>query len=104
MRKNGIIELDSIQGGNVYGSLEGKIQEGNKAVEITLMKISEWMESEEPSMVGRTAYDDMEDEQLLKPNPEYSTELGDVPQAAQKGSIDKSTLFAPYVYGRYIYE
>ena len=104
LRKNGIIELDSIQGGNVYGSLEGKIQEGNKAVEITLMKISEWMESEEPSMVGRTAYDDMEDEQLLKPNPEYSTELGDVPQAAQKGSIDKSTLFAPYVYGRYIYE
>ena len=104
LRKNGIIEIDSIQGGNVYGSLEGKIQEGNKAVEITLMKISEWMESEEPSMVGRTAYDDMEDDHLLSPDPEYSTELGDVPQAAKKGSIDKSTLFAPYMYGRYIYE
>ena len=27
MRKSGIIEYDSIQGGNVYGSLEGKIHE-----------------------------------------------------------------------------
>ena len=103
LRKNGIIEIDSIQGGNVYGSLEGKIQEGNKAVEITLMKISEWMETEEPSMIGRTAYDDVEDKHLLSPDPEYSTELGDVPQAAKKGSIDQSTLFAPYLYGRYIY-
>ena len=67
------------------------------------MKISEWMESEEPAMVGRTAYDDMEDKHLLSPDPEYSTELGDVPASAKKGSIDKSTLFAPYMYGRYIY-
>ena len=62
------------------------------------------METEEPAMVGRTAYDHMEDEHILSPDGEYSTELGEVPQEANKGSIEKGSIFAPYLYGRYIYE
>jgi hypothetical protein len=104
LRKAGVLEMDSIQGGNIYGSLEGQIQEGEKSVEITLMKISEWMETEEPSMAGRTGYDDMHDDHLLEPDGEYSTELGEVPQEDDKGSIKKGNLFAPYMYGRYAYE
>jgi hypothetical protein len=103
LRRSGLLEIDSIQGGNIYGSLEGKLQEGNKVVEITLMKISEWMETEQPMISGRTGYDHMEDEHLLSPDGEYSTELGEVPQEAEKGSINQSTLFAPYLYGRYSY-
>jgi hypothetical protein len=103
LRKTGVLEIDSIQGGNIYGSLEGQIQEGEKSVEIALMKISEWMETEQPMIAGRTGYDEMEDEHLLEPDGEYSTELGEVPQAEEKGSINKSTLFAPYLYGRYSY-
>ena len=104
LRSSGLIEIDSIQGGNIYGSLEGKLQEGNKVVEVTLMKISEWMETEEPMISGRTGYDHMEDEHLLSPDGEYSTELGEVPQEADKGSINQGNLFAPYLYGRYTYE
>ena len=104
LRKQGILKIDSIQGGNVYGSLEGQLHEGDKAVEITLMKISEWMETEQPMMSGRTGYDDMNDEHLLSPDGEYSTELGEVPAAEKKGSITQSNLFAPYLYGRYTYE
>ena len=103
LRKTGVLKIDSIQGGNIYGSLEGQIQEGEKSVEIALMKISEWMETEQPMIAGRTGYDEMEDEHLLEPDGEYSTELGEVPQAEEKGSINKSTLFAPYLYGRYSY-
>jgi len=103
MRSNGLIEIDSIQGGNIYGSLEAKLQEGPKVVEVTLMKIAEWMEEEAPMINGRTGYDDMEDEHLLSPDGEYSTELGEVPQAEEKGSITQSNLFAPYMYGRYTY-
>ena len=103
LRKNGLIEINSIQGGNIYGSLEGKLQEGNKVIEITLMKIAEWMEGEEPMIAGRTGYDDMQDDHLLEPDGEYSTELGEVPAAEEKGSINQSTLFAPYMYGRYTY-
>lgn len=104
LRQNGLLEIDSIQGGNIYGSLEGKLQEGAKVVEITLMKIAEWMGSEEPMISGRTGYDHMEDEHLLSPDGEYSTELGEVPQEADKGSINQGNLFAPYLYGRYSYE
>jgi len=103
LRKNGLIEIDSIQGGNIYGSLEAKLQEGEKVIEITLFKIAEWMEEEEPMISGRTGYDDMEDDHLLEPDGEYSTELGEVPAAEEKGSINQSTLFAPYMYGRYAY-
>ena len=103
LRSNGLIEIDSIQGGNIYGSLEAKLQEGPKVVEVTLMKIAEWMEEEAPMINGRTGYDDMEDEHLLSPDGEYSTELGEVPQAEEKGSITQSNLFAPYMYGRYTY-
>ena len=104
LRKSGVIKIDSIQGGNIYGSLEGQIHEGEKSVEITLMKISEWMETEEPAMSGRTGYDDMHDDHLISPDGEFSTELGEVPQEADKGSIKKGNLFAPYMYGRYAYE
>ncbi len=104
LRRNGLIEIDSIQGGNIYGSLEGKLQEGKKTVEVTLMKISEWMESEEPMMDGRTGYDDMQDDHLLSPDGEFSTELGEVPHEEEKGSIRQHNLFAPYMYGRYTYE
>jgi len=103
LRQNGLIEIDSIQGGNIYGSLEAKLQEGEKVMEIAIMKIAEWMEGEEPMITGRTGYDDMQDDHLLEPDGEYSTELGEVPAAERKGSMNQSPLFAPYMYGRYAY-
>jgi len=43
------------------------------------------------------------DDALLDPNDENSTELGEVPQEEEKGSILQHNLFAPYLYGRYTY-
>ena len=106
LRKKGVLEYDSIQGGNIYGSLEGKLME-SKDVEINkvvLKVISEWMTTEESYLKGSTAYDDMSDDHLLSPDGEYSTELGEVPAEEQKGSILQHNLFAPYLYGRYTYE
>ena len=104
LRKQGVLNFDSIQGGNIYGSLEGTLMEHPKVVEISLLKISEWMENERPDMDERTGYDDMMDDHLLSPDGEYSTELGEVPAEEQKGSIRQHNLFAPYLYGRYTYE
>ena len=104
LRSNGLIEIDSIKGGNIYGSLEGQLQEGAKVVEVTLLKISEWMQTEQPSMSARSSYDEMEDDHFISPDGEYSTELGEVPHEEKKGSIDQRSLFAPYLYGRYTYE
>ena len=105
MRSKGILEYDSIQGGNIYGSLEGKLMrsEETDANKAALLVISEWMTTEESYLKGTTAYDDMEDEHLLDPDNEFSTNLGEVPQEQQKGSIQQDSLFAPYLYGRYSY-
>jgi hypothetical protein len=106
LRKRGILEYDSIQGGNIYGSLEGKLMESDDTDvhNVALMVISEWMSTEDSYMKGTTAYDEMEDEHIISPDGEYSTELGEVPAAERKGSINQRTLFAPYLYGRYTYE
>lgn len=106
MRKRGVLEYDSIQGGNIYGSLEGKLMTSEEVEvnKVALKVISEWMETEESYLKGTTAYDDMSDDHLISPDGEYSTELGEVPAEEKKGSIVQHNLFAPYLYGRYTYE
>ena len=106
MRTKGILKYDSIQGGNIYGSLEGQLMtsEDVEVNKVALKVISEWMTTEESYIKGSTAYDDMSDDHLLSPDGEYSTELGEVPAAEKKGSIEQHNLFAPYLYGRYTYE
>ena len=105
MRHNGIIEYDSIQGGNVYGSLEGKIHESKErdSIKSTIYQLSEWIKSEAPSSKMKKGHDDMMQDALLEPDDENATELGEVPHAEEKGSILQNTLFAPYLYGRYTY-
>ena len=106
MRSKGVLEYDSIQGGNIYGSLEGQLMKSEEVEvsKVALKVISEWMTTDESYIKGSTAYDDMSDDHLLSPDGEYSTELGEVPAEEQKGSIVQHNLFAPYLYGRYTYE
>ena len=106
MRKKGVLEYDSIQGGNIYGSLEGQLMKSEdvEVNKVALKIISEWMTTEESYLKGATAYDDMSDDHLLSTDGEYSTELGEVPAEEKKGSILQHNLFAPYLYGRYTYE
>ena len=105
LRKVGIIEYDSIQGGNVYGSLEGKIHNSTEldALKVAIYQISEWLNIEKPSMKALEAHDDMYEDNLLDPADEKSTELGEVPHAEEKGSIDNFGVFSPYWSGRYTY-
>ena len=61
------------------------------------------MDTEQSYIDGTTAYDDMQDDALIDPNNEYSTEFGEVPHEEEKGSINSKSMFAPYMYGRYTY-
>tara|TARA_Y100000034_G_scaffold117396_1_gene156776 strand:+ start:1086 stop:1757 length:672 start_codon:yes stop_codon:yes gene_type:complete len=105
LRRVGIIEYDSIQGGNVYGSLEGKIHKSKDldALKVTIYQISEWLNTEKPIMAASEAHDDMFKDRLLDPDAEKSTELGEVPHEEEKGSIDNFGVFSPYWTGRYTY-
>jgi len=106
LKKKGIVAFDSIQGGNVYGSLEAKILDSTDldSVKASLYEISQWMDGERPYFKSMEAYDEMMDDALLDPDKKDSTELGEVPQEVEQGSINQSVLFSPYLYGRYMYE
>lgn len=105
LRKKGIVAYDSIQGGNIYGSMEAKILDSKKydSVKSALLNIAEWFKEERPSMEFEEEHDEMMDDALLNPDDEHATELGEVPHEEEKGSILQKNLFAPYLYGRYTY-
>jgi hypothetical protein len=105
LKRTGVIAFDSIQGGNVYGSLEAVILESSEldSVKASLYEISQWMDTERPYFASVDSHDEMIDDALLDPDAENSTELGEVPHEDEKGSILKHGMFAPYIYGRYTY-
>jgi len=105
LKKKGIVAFDSIQGGNVYGSLEAKILDSKEldSVKASLYEISQWMDGERPYFKSMEAYDEMMDDALLDPDAKDSTELGEVPQEVEKGSIRPDSMYGPYIYGRYTY-
>ena len=105
LRKKGIVAYDSIQGGNIYGSMEGKILDSKKynSVKAALLNIAEWFKVEKPLTDSLEAHDELMDDALLSPDEEHATELGEVPHEEEKGSILQRNLFAPYLYGRYTY-
>ncbi len=105
LKKRGLVEYDSIQGGNVYGSLEAKLLHSKKfdVIKLTLKNISEWLISEKPNMDGIEYFEKMEDEWLTEPNAEDSTEFDPRRQAAEKGSISPRTTYGAN-NGNYYYE
>ena len=105
LRRRGIIAYDSIQGGNIYGSMEAKILESKTAnvLKSSLVVIAEWFREEEPIMREIEDHEEMMNDAILNPDDEHATELGEVPHEEEKGSILQKNLFAPYLYGRYTY-
>lgn len=105
LKRRGVVSYDSIQGGNVYGSLEAVILESKEldSTKMVLLNISKWMDSERPYFESMKAHDDMMMNKILEPDEEHATELGEVPHEEEKGSILQHNLFAPYLYGRYTY-
>ena len=103
LRKKGIVQFDSIEGGSIYGSLQGVLLESKEVdpVKMALYEISEWLEEEKPYL--ENDYNDAMEDSLLFPDEETSTELGEVPHEEEKGSILQRGLFAPYLAGRYTY-
>ena len=108
LRQKGVIGYETIQGGNVYGSLEGQLLEAkspemkDKLFPLILNQISEWIESERPYFETVHDYEQMYDDSLTHPDKEDSTELGKVPQEVEKGSI-RPYVFGAYPYGGYYY-
>ena len=102
LARKGLIDRSSVKGGNVFGSLEADMLESkipgvdyNQAI---LFSIYEYIKEERPYFKSSEEYDDDRWDAMLRPSPEDSTELGDVPQKAQKGSHSPSVRPYGFMY------
>jgi hypothetical protein len=98
--KKGIVVPESIQGGSYFGALEATIQESTNpdinGAKLALINISSFIEEERPYFENKEAIISMTDDELIHPDKEHSTELGEVPQSTEKGSIRQNYIRDPY--------
>ena len=98
--KRGILTPESIQAGAFYGALEASLQESSdpniSAPKLALINISQFIEEERPYFENMEAIVSMEDGELVHPDNEDSTELGEVPQSSNQGSITNRYIRDPY--------
>jgi len=90
MRKKGIINPETTRAGNVYGSIEALLvgkEEERRQLPLVVMNISKFIEEERPYFEYVEKYKQMEEDEYLDPDRADSTELGEVPQGAEKGGI-----------------
>ena len=88
-------------GSNVYGSLEGKIQQPKQEIpidDLMLMLVGKFIEQEKPSFVYQKSIEDTYTDNVTNPDEEDSTELGEVPAATEKGSVPIHQV-RRYAYG-----
>ncbi len=94
LANKGVINHSTVRGGNVFGALEADMLEskipGIDRDQAFLYSIHEYITGEKPYFKTSDEYDDERLDAMLRPAPEDSTELGDVPQKAKKGSHDPS--------------
>ena len=89
LRGKGVVTEDSVHGGNVYGSMQAKFPEssdGRNPVEVVVFSIGKFLEEEKPYYTHDAALEASLQDRFLEPDSEESTELGEVPQEADKGS------------------
>ena len=106
LRKKGIVIAESVQGGSYYGALEGSLEapysDKINAAKFALINISKFIEEERPYFENIEAMVSATDSEFVEPDQADSTELGEVPQQAQQGSIRPGYVRDPYGFS-YMY-
>ena len=98
LRREGIIEPDSVRAGNVYGSMEAQmfLNEDYDMVQVALYGIDKFIKEEKPYFEHIEAFERAVDDYITEPTDDDSTPLGEVPQEPVKGSIRPGWIRGPY--------
>ncbi len=77
LTRKGVIRIDSVQGGNIYSSMEAMVAESidYNETQIALFSIGKFIEKETPFMEYETAFEKKEEERLSAPGKEESTDF-----------------------------
>jgi len=92
LMRHGVVDPSSVHGGNVYGSLEGIIlesTESNKAdsIQMTLYSVVNFLLTEKPHYDAVKKYEMDFDKELLEPEDEDTTDLGEIPHKKRQGTM-----------------
>ena len=100
LQKKGLIDPSSVQGGNVFGSLEAiypDSTEGNvSSLQIIIFVISKYLQEEKQYFDAADHFEEELEKSLTDPDKDESTELGEVPHSSQKGAIRPGYIYSPY--------
>ena len=88
LRKKGVIVPETVMGGNVYGSMEAKYPTESKIADPTqavIFSIGKFLEEERPYFMWDAAHKTEEEERLLEPSDEETTEFNPELHSPNKG-------------------
>jgi len=93
----GIVDRASVQGGNVFRSLEGTIFENDQvnSLQAAVYVISEFLSYEAEHERIADQYEKELEDMYTHPDDRNSTEYGEIPQYAQKGSMRPGYYYYP---------
>lgn len=101
LRKKGLVKPESVQGGNYFGSMEAEMPEnttGANEVQLLLLNVYKFINVEMPDFMTSAHIRKDQQDSLLDPDEEDSTELGEIPHSSQKGSMDPRVRPYGYMY------
>ena len=98
LTRKGLIVPETVQGGSIYGSMEGLLMDSEElnVTNMTILSVSRWIDEERPYFEFMDKFDEMEADHFVEPSEEESTELGEVPHDEVKGSIRPGYNYGPY--------
>jgi len=93
----GVVDRASVQGGDVYRSLEGALFENDQinSLQAAVFVISEFIEYEAEHERVADNYEKELEDMYTHPSDRDSTEYGEVPQYAEKGSMRPGYYYYP---------
>jgi hypothetical protein len=98
--RRGMAQLDSVQSGNIFGSLECRYPINDKidTLETILLTIYQFLKDEVVIVKQSMDYDEEVSSHYTDPEDDETTELGEVPHETRKGSIDPGHNPAGLIY------
>ena len=89
LARKGIVERESIRGGNVFSSMEALVQESQdlNSMQHALLVIGKFIEEEAPLIEFEQAFEAEQERYLSEPLPDESTDFDAKRHSTSKGSI-----------------
>ena len=91
--KKGVVLADSFQGTGMYGGYEAEYPESQIEIDETeaaIFSVATFLDEEREHFAYEEQFEKAQLDALIAPDDENSTELGEVPQMDQKGTIPRA--------------